>query len=149
MINVYTSSGEVLTDLTATYSQVSGSTFILRDFNLHHSLWGASYCFRHSEKFVEWIFKEDLCIINTLDPTNLAPTSSTSLLDLLISSSDLLACTVHNAEEDSWGSDNFFISITMDVCDSEMAVHEYFKWTNIIREVNENRLPLKSITYDS
>ena len=98
VINVYSSSGEVVTDLTATYPQLSGSTFILGDFNLHHILWGTSYCSRHSEKFVEWILKEGLYIINTTDPTHLALTKSTSLLDLSICFSDLLTCTAPPGE---------------------------------------------------
>ena len=40
IVKVYSRSGEVLTDLTTKYSQLSGYSFILGDFNLHNSLWG-------------------------------------------------------------------------------------------------------------
>lgn len=69
IINVYSSSGLVVDDLTKVTYGLPGDSLILGNFKLHHRLWGALVSSRGSDNFVDWLSSSPFCLLNLDTPT--------------------------------------------------------------------------------
>lgn len=131
--------GKVVPDITRIFHDLDGSSLILGDFNLHHQFWGSPVASRASEIFVDWLVDSSFCILNSVAPMHVAPSGICSLIDLSLCSSDLLASTSFQVEDDTYDSDHrppLQPGITM------------YKWPLICREVNNTLQHLSEINYD-
>ena len=104
-------SNEVL-DLIIAEVQNKSKLLIVGDFNSHNSLWGSDKTNKNRRLIEDFVFRNDLVILNDGSGTRLDPHSGkTSCLDLSLISSSLAGNCTWNVMPDRLGSDNFPIFI--------------------------------------
>ena len=81
---------------------------LLGDFNSHHSVWGCDTTCSRGRLLASFLDDESLCVLNTGSPTHFTmPSGHTSVLDLSITSPQLMPLFTWRADADAMGSDHF------------------------------------------
>lgn len=149
VINIYSSSGCVVPDLAKISHSLSGSSFILGDFNLHHPMWDSSVSSRASDLFVDWLSGSSFCIINTTDHMHTAPNGSYSLINMSLCSLDLLVCSILCVDVDLFDRDHFPIVISVTINPPSQSCCSLYNWSLICRDVNNKFHSLTKINFNS
>lgn len=148
VINVYSKAGSVMQDLHRLSQSLEGPSLILGDFNLHHPIWGACFSSRFSNDFVDWLGDSNLCLINSADPTHVAPSGCRSLIDLSLCTDVLFPRVSYQVLDDLFDSDHLPVLISLAERKDIHEKQKYFRWTRISQEVNDRLKLCEDIKYD-
>ena len=85
---------------------------------------------------MDWIADSRFCLINTADPTHVAPKGSRSPIDLSLCSSVLLLRLSCQVLDDLLHSDHFPIQISLAERIAMQGNQKYFSWNKISQNVN-------------
>ena len=108
--SLYCPPGESLPvqDLRMLLAELPQPVLILGDFNSHHSAWGCQTVCTRGRLLASFIGDEDLCVLNSGAPTHFTlPSGQTSVLDLSLSSPQLVPLFTWRVAAHPMGSDHF------------------------------------------
>ncbi|KYN06625.1 hypothetical protein ALC62_02419, partial [Cyphomyrmex costatus] len=108
------------------YITARGNCVLMGDFNAHHSHWGCSTSDRAGNRILAACENASICILSDLRPSLLLPPSSGhSVIDLILTTSDIAPLCEVSTEIDTWGSDHFPIRVEVGINPSQRKRFAY------------------------
>lgn len=138
LINLYSPKGIFTKQwLTALLAAVPRPFIIVGDFNCKNTALGASKNSRRSDVLIDFLIENNLCLLNTKDPTHFTAGRSSSLIDLSIASSDFYSSLSYKVSLDTYNSDHAPIQIFFnDFTSRSSHIKKFTNWTLYERNVN-------------
>lgn len=99
--------------------------------------------------FVQWLADSSFCFLNICDQTHVAPSGSCSLSDLLMCSTDFLACVSLQVEDDPYESDHFAVSISLNFNSPLLPTATHYRWPLICQDINNTLQSCSDMAFSS
>lgn len=150
IINIYSPRGKFTKEwLDSIINSVDPPFLILGDFNVHHQNWGALKNSVNAEILVEWIEKNNICILNTRVPTHFSRSSS-SLIDLTLCSPDCVSDICWDVSGDRFDSDHAPVLINYRPWNfgSSNVIRYRYRWGMIKEDLNRELDKLEDASYE-